>query len=125
MSERSGPEQSHHRRRGHRQKPKGGNLPNDSHIEEQPPLDEHLRGIASLERLRDRVEVASRELRKLREENAALAARLSELESRPFLLEGETTISFDEDPEVLRRKVTGFIEAIDRYLQKEENLDEP
>lgn len=124
MNDRSGPKSSHHRRRGYRQKPKSENLPNESQNQEQPALDEHLRGMVSLERLRDRVEVASRELRRLRDENAALATRLSELESRPFLLEGETTISFDEDPEVLRRKVTGFIETIDRFLQKEENSDE-
>lgn len=114
MSDHSGRSSSRNRRRGSRQKQKQGN-------QQRPTGDVHLKGSSSLERLRDSVEIASQELKRLREENAALAERIAQLESRPVDLEGETIVSFDENPELIRRKVGGFIEAIDRYLQKEEN----
>ncbi|GEM_PF-3505744 len=81
---------------------------------------EGLRSLESLERLRDRVEVAAREMRRLREENGALARRIQELESRPAVDPGQTVISLDHDPDLLKRKIAGFIEAIDRYLEKEQ-----
>ena len=79
----------------------------------------HLRSIASMERLRDRVEVASHELRRLREENTALSQRIQELKTGPRVETSASFISFDNDPELLRRKITNYIEAIDRYLEKE------
>ena len=74
------------------------------------------KSLSSLEKLRDRVEVAARELKRLREENQALAGRLAELEANPLAGQESTFIPLDEDPELLRRKVTGFITAIDQYL---------
>lgn len=74
------------------------------------------KSLGSLEKLRDRVEVAARELKRLREENQALAQRLAELEANPLADQENAFVPFDEDPELLRRKVSGFIEAIDRYL---------
>lgn len=81
---------------------------------------EGLTGLSSLQRLRDRVEVAAREMRRLRDENGALAERIQELEARPAVDQSQTVISLDHDPDVLRRKITSFIEAIDRYLEKEQ-----
>lgn len=78
-----------------------------------------LAGIASLERLRDRVEVAAHEMKRLREENRALAERIKELEARPAVDPHGTFLSLDHDPDLLRRKITGFIEAIDHYLERE------
>ena len=78
-----------------------------------------LGSMASLERLRDRVEVAAREMKRLREENRALADRVKELESRPAVEPHGTFLSLDHDPELLKRKISGFIEAIDEYLEKE------
>ncbi|MGI9175915.1 MAG: hypothetical protein ACR2GR_11415 [Rhodothermales bacterium] len=74
------------------------------------------KSLSSLEKLRDRVEVAARELERLREENRALAGRLAELEANPLAGQESTFIPLDEDPELLRRKVSGFISAIDQYL---------
>ena len=83
----------------------------------RPPVS--LKNPQSLERLRDRVKKAARELERLRQENAALAERIRLLEARPAVdLEG-TVLAFDEDPDLLREKVEGFIQAIDTYLAKE------
>lgn len=78
-----------------------------------------VKGLGALEKLRDRVEVAARELKRLREENEALAERIAELEERPFADQEGAFVPLDEDPELLRRKISGFIEAIDRYLDQE------
>ncbi len=78
-----------------------------------------LKGLGSLERLRDRVETAAHELKRLREENQALAERVRELESHPEAEVQGTFLSLEHDPELLSRKITGFIEAIDRYLENE------
>lgn len=78
-----------------------------------------LRGISSLERLRDRIDTAAMELRRLRDENRALAERIRELEARPEVDPGETVLTFDRDPEVLKRKIAGFIDALDAYLDRE------
>ena len=75
--------------------------------------------MGSLERLRDRVENVAHELKRLREENQALSERIRELESRPGVDAQGTFLSLDHDPEQLRRKISGFIEAIDRYLERE------
>ncbi len=77
-----------------------------------------LKGNRSLERLRQRVEEAARELERLRGENAALLERLQAAEQRPLLDVEGALVGFDEEPEVLRQKVAGFIEAIDRYLDQ-------
>ena len=94
----------------------------DNSAEEEFEDDDHdaLQGIASLERLRDRVEVAAREMRRLRDENGALAERIQELESRPAVDPHGTFLSLDHDPDVLKRKISGYIDAIDRYMEKEQ-----
>lgn len=78
-----------------------------------------LRGTPSLERLRERVEAAARELERLRRDNVLLARRIAELESRPEVAQDEAFVVFEEDRESLRRKVEGFIQAIDAYLARE------
>ena len=83
-----------------------------------------LKSTASLERLRDRVELAAQELTRLRKENDALTARLRELETRPAVKPDETLLALEESPEAVRRKVEGFIEAIDRYLSREQQNQE-
>ena len=80
-----------------------------------------MKGLGSLERLRDRVEVAAHELKRLREENEALSRRVRELESNPSGEPKASLLTSDQDPELLKRKITGFIEAIDRYLERERN----
>ena len=72
-----------------------------------------------VERLRDRIKKAARELERLRTENAALTERIRQLETSPVVdLEG-TVLAFDEDPDILREKVESFITAIDAYLARE------
>ncbi len=79
----------------------------------------HLKSLQSLERLRERVKQAAHELDRLRKENAALAERIRQLETRPDVDLDGTVLAFDADPEVLREKVEGFIKTIDTYLAKE------
>ena len=79
----------------------------------------HLQGIESLERLREGVEQAAAELHRLRAENTALSARLRAAEALAGAAPPSGPLSPDQDPEVLRRKIDGFIEAIDRYLEQE------
>ena len=49
-----------------------------------------------------------------------LAERLAELETEASIQQEGHAIRMDEDPEVLRRKVSEFIEAIDNYLNHEQ-----
>ena len=78
------------------------------------PSEGPLRGLTALERLRTRVERAVAEIERLREENAALAERIGHLEEA---VSGESPVlPIDGDPESLRDKVQGFIDAIDRAL---------
>lgn len=76
--------------------------------------------LQALERLRDRVEAAAREIERLRQENERLAERVQELAAleaaRPEDGGPLPTLVLESDPEALRRKVEGFIEAIDRVL---------
>lgn len=95
----------------------GTELENDDAPRRSPHVS--LKSTQSLERLRDRIETAAHELRRLREENQALAERIKELESHPNVSEQGAFLSLDHDPELLRRKISGFIEVIDRYLERE------
>lgn len=88
-------------------------------VRRNPKGNVRLRSSGSLERLRDRVENVAHELKHLREENQALSERIKELESRPNVAPQGTFLSLEHDPDLLRRKINGFIEAIDRYLENE------
>jgi hypothetical protein len=80
----------------------------------------HMKSPKSLERLRDRVGEAAREILRLRKENAALAQRLEELEAQQAALPpGGTMLTFEKDPEILRKQVEHFIQTIDQYLDQE------
>lgn len=84
------------------------------------------RGSQVLERLRERVEVAARELERLRKDNVLLARRIAELEARPAVDDDQSFLVLDENQEVLRKKVEGYIQAIDAYLSRErERAREP
>lgn len=76
------------------------------------------KGTRALERLRDRILLASRELKRLREENAALQQQVEELRSRTLGPAEGTSIVFTETPAALRAKVDTFIDAIDQYLER-------
>ena len=67
----------------------------------------------ALGQLRDRVELAAREIERLRTENAALAQRLVELENQP----ATAPLLGDADPEALKDRIQGFIDTIDQLLR--------
>lgn len=70
----------------------------------------------ALERLRDRIHLAARELRRLREENAKLHRQVEDLQTRGLGEVDGTPVVFTEDAAALRSKVERFIESIDLYL---------
>lgn len=93
-------------------------IPQDGGLPARPdrPVDpaSEWRGLT---RLRDRVEVAAREIERLRTENAALAQRVLALEDARK--DGGPALSLDaSDPDALRAKVQGFIDTIDRVLRE-------
>lgn len=69
-----------------------------------------------LQTLRDRVEAAAQEIERLREENAALAGRVAEMQDSR---DAAPSFSFggDEDGAALKARIEGFIEAIDGLLE--------
>lgn len=87
---------------------------------EAAPKNVGLKGTRALRKLRDRVEHAANELMRLREENSALQQRIEELEAMPASEGGEGLLLLDTDPETLKRKVEGFIQSIDNYLENKE-----
>ncbi len=88
--------------------------------EDGMPSFSSLQSAESLHNLRDLVKQASKELRRLKNENAALAARIQELEDGPKVDSDAAMLVFDEEPEQLRTSVKGFIQAIDSYLAEDE-----
>ena len=81
--------------------------------EPAPPL----HNLRSLEHLRDRVQEIALEFRRLREENVALYKRIETLESDKRKHPTSASLVFQESPDVVRRKIQGFIDALDEYLQ--------
>lgn len=74
--------------------------------------------LSALERLRERVELAARELKRLRQENQALAGRIQALEARTSGHTDQTLLAVDDPPEALEQRIRRFIQAIDRYLDE-------
>ncbi len=76
------------------------------------------RSLQALERLRGRVEAAVKEIERLRAENATLTERVRELAALDAAGADPDALhlSLDTDPDVLRTKVQGFIETLDRML---------
>ncbi len=93
------------------EKPKSGNEIG------MPPL-VALRGAESLRLLRDRVQKTAQELNRLHKENQKLAQRVAELERGPAIDPNTTILSFEENPDRLRERINGFIQAIDTYLAR-------
>ena len=81
----------------------------------------HLKGTRSLERLRDRIELAARELKRLREENRELHKQIDSLRTQGSEAVEGSTIHFTESPGELREKVESFIAAIDAQIERSRN----
>ena len=79
--------------------------------------DAEAHGLRALDRLRDRVEKAAREIERLRAENLELAARVREIDAGA----GGPSLDFGGDPAEMRAQVEGFIEAVDRLLAEPED----
>lgn len=83
------------------------------------PVSASLNNIRSLEKLREKVELAVSEIERLRNENVNLMGRIKELESEL----PNQRISFpqlvDEEPEYLRKRVDAFSVALDQYLDSD------
>ena len=77
----------------------------------------------TLARLRERVEAAVREIERLRADNAALAARVDQL--RDAVGDDGLAPVLPGDPDTLRARVQGFIDAIDEVLAAEPAAAEP
>ena len=67
-------------------------------------------------RLHRQVKRATATIDELQAENERLRRRVEELEAQPAVPEDETVLTFDDDPEALRTRITQFIDAIDTYL---------
>jgi predicted RNase H-like nuclease (RuvC/YqgF family) len=74
------------------------------------------RSVRAMERLRDRVMLAARELTRLREENASLHRELESLKSSGLGSFEGTPVVFSDTPAALRARVESFIDSIDAFL---------
>ena len=73
--------------------------------------------LRALDRLRDRVEAAAREIERLRAENAELRTRVGDLAAHPAVgSEADVLLAFDDDSDAVRAKIEDFIGTIDRLL---------
>lgn len=70
-------------------------------------------------RLHRKVRQAVVHIERLEEENERLREHVSELENRPAISPDKTALAVDADPDSLRERISGFIEAIDTYLDEE------
>lgn len=72
-------------------------------------------------RLRGQVQRAVTTIKRLRAENERLQQRVEELKVRPDVPADKTVLALDDDPDVLRDRITEFIEAIDTYLEDDDS----
>ena len=79
----------------------------------------------ALSRLRERVEAAAREIERLRGDNAALAARVADLQAGLGDEAPAFALPAAGDAEALRARVQGFIDTIDEVLAAPPARSEP
>jgi hypothetical protein len=80
----------------------------------------HLKGTRSLESLRIRIELAAKELYRLREENHQLHRELDAQRNRGNTTEEGTSFVFSESAPAMQAKLESYIRVIDRYIEQEE-----
>lgn len=85
----------------------------DTEAPTPPPSSTSRNAVHALARLRDRVEAAAAEIERLRQQNARLADRLA----RGDRSDGPA-LPASGDPAALRAQLQGFIDAVDRALDR-------
>ena len=80
----------------------------------------HLKGTQALERLRNRIDLAVKELHRLREENHSLQKELEGLRKGGGSSEDGTAVRFTESADDLRASLEQYIGTIDELIRKEE-----
>lgn len=79
----------------------------------------HLKGTRALEGLRDRIDLAVKELHRLREENTALRRELDAVQrGRDEGVDG-TQVVFTESPDELRQKLEDYIALVNELIEAE------
>ena len=81
----------------------------------------HLAGTQALERLRDRIDLAVKELQRLRDENAALHKELDAIRRGGRAASDGTDVTFTESTDQLRAQLNRYIGTIDELIRKEES----
>lgn len=78
-----------------------------------------MKGTRSLESLRIRIELAAKELYRLREENLQLHRELEAMRNRGNSSAEGTSIVFSESAASLQSKLESYIRVVDRYIEQE------
>jgi hypothetical protein len=79
----------------------------------------HLKGTRALERLRDRIDLAVKELHRLREENMALRREVDALQRGGRADQDATQVVFTESPAELRGTLEAYIRLVDELIEAE------
>jgi hypothetical protein len=98
------------KRDGSRKQPEGS--------DRRPPLDASFDEHKAILSLREYVGRAADEIDRLRRKNTELTGLVAELQTDMADRERRQLQAPDEDPEILRDKISGFIDTIDRYLER-------
>ncbi len=95
----------------------GGPQPSGGTPERRGPT--QLKGTRALERLRDRVDLAVKELHRLREENMALRREVDALQRGGRADQDGTHVVFTESPDELRGTLEAYIRLVDELIEAE------
>jgi len=79
----------------------------------------HLKGTRSLERLRARIDLAVKELNRLRDENLHLHREIEALKKGAVSSGDGSEIVFSESGPELRKTLEAYIGVLDRYIEEE------
>lgn len=81
----------------------------------------HLKGTRALERLRNRIDLAVKELHRLREENTVLRREMEAVQNRKDDTVDGTQVVFTESPDELRQKLEDYLALVNELIEAESN----
>ena len=84
----------------------------------------HFKGTRSLEGLKSRIDLAIKELHRLREENHHLHKELEAQRTRGQSDGGGATIVFSESAADLQTQLEKYLRVVDRYIKAEEAAEQ-